>query len=246
MKTIFIDAKYDGEIKLNKESINYFTNNKIKTVALFASVQFLELGDVKKELEKNNIKILTTKAKRTDKPIQVLGCDCYQDSFEDNTITKADAILYIGDGMFHPQALLFAQRNNKTIKDIIIWDPIAKNMKIINKNEINENLKKLKANLKRYIAANIIGILVTTKPGQQYLDDAIKLKSGLEKQGKKAYIFIDDTFNLDLLENYNFIEAWVNTACPRIGLDDHMNTNKALINIKEAFGPIKALEELHF
>ena len=70
------------------------------------------------------------------------------------------------------------------------------------------------------------------------------MKEHLEKQGKKAYIFIDDTLKLNDLENYPFINAWVNTACPRIGTDDIMATNKPLINLREAGNPVKELEEL--
>jgi len=75
---------------------------------------------------------------------------------------------------------------------------------------------------------------------------AKRLKEFLEKQGKKAYIFIDNNLDLRHLENYPFIDSWVNTACPRIGTDDIVNIKQPLINIKEAGNPVKALEELEF
>ena len=95
-----------------------------------------------------------------------------------------------------------------------------------------------------FINAQTLGILITIKPGQQYLNTAKNLKEKLEKENKKAYIFIDDTLNLNQLENYPFIDCWINTACPRIGQDDIVNIEQPMINLREANNPIKALEEL--
>src|SRR3989344_2102792 len=111
-------------------------------------------------------------------------------------------------------------------------------------------MNKTRANIKRYINAKKIGILVTIKSGQQYLNSALKLKALIEskeqnqEQGKKAFIFIDDTLDLKALENYPFIEVWVNTACPRICTDDITTIRQPMINLREAINPIKALEEI--
>src|SRR3989344_1403577 len=242
VETLFVDAKWEKEIVLGKPVLDHI--KKFKSVALFASVQYLKLDKAIHQLKDLGVEVLTTKAKRTDKEIQMLGCDAYHDSFNGSILKDADAILYIGDGMFHPKALLLAQIHEKAIKDVMIWDPIAEKMKSITKNDIHVQLRKMKANLKRYIMAKTVGILVTVKPGQQYLENALKLKDMIEKKEKKAYIFIDDTLRLDLLENYPFIEAWVNTACPRIGTDDHVHIKQALVNIRDAYDPEHALEFL--
>ncbi|MBI2140758.1 diphthamide synthesis protein [Candidatus Woesearchaeota archaeon] len=234
VQTIFIDGRWEKEIVLGNEVIEFLKKENIRSIALFASVQFLKLDKVNEQLLNLGIKSLITKAKRTDAPAQILGCDAYHDSFQEDITSDADAILYIGDGMFHPKALLLAQKEKSSVKDVIIWDPISERMTIIGKNEIEKQLQKVKANYARYLAANSIGILVTVKPGQQYLNLALKLKEKLENKGKKAFIFIDNTLDLKLLENYPFIEAWVNTACPRIGMDDVVSVSQPIINIKEA------------
>ena len=241
---LLIDAKWEDEIKLTKELREHLRKNKIKSVALFASVQFTNLDNFIKELEKNKIKVNITKAKRTNENMQVLGCDCYEDSFEENIIKNSEGVLYIGDGLFHPKALLLSQIKSKNFKPIIIFDPVVNQIKEINKKEIEKQIQKYKRNLKLFINSKTLGILVTIKPGQQYLNSAKNLKEKLKEQGKKAYIFIDNNINLSQLENYPFIQCWVNTACPRIGTDDILNIEKPLINIKEAFEPIKALEKL--
>ncbi len=241
---IFIDAKWQGEINLTKELENYFKKNKINSIALFASIQFTNLDNFIKQIEKLGIKANITKAKRTNIPLQILGCDCYENSFKENIIKNSDAVLYIGDGLFHPKALLLSQIKSKNIKPVIIFDPIANQIKEINKKDIERQIQKIKRNLKLFINSKTIGILVTIKPGQQYFSSAKKLKEKLEQENKRAYIFIDDIINLNQLENYPFIQSWVNTACPRIGTDDILNTEKPIINLREAMNSIKALEEL--
>ncbi|MDA1196854.1 MAG: diphthamide synthesis protein [Nanoarchaeota archaeon] len=240
--TLFVDGIWEKEIVLGKEVLEFFAKEKIASVALFASVQFLQLDTVRKQLQEAGIVVKETKAKRTHVQTQVLGCDAYHDSYSDEL--DADAILYIGDGLFHPKAILLSQARKKSIKDIIIWDPVSVMMKKLGKSDIERQWKRREANIKRFIAAETIGILVTIKPGQQYLHLAEKLRADLVKNGKKGYIFIDNTIDISLFENYPFIDAWVNTACPRIGMDDIVNVRQSLVNIKEAFDPVKALEEL--
>ena len=241
---LLIDAKWEGEIKLTKNLANFLKKQNPKSIALFASVQFTNLTNLIRQMKKLGIKINTTKAKRTNERLQILGCDCYEDSFNDPIIQNSDLILYIGDGLFHPKALLLSQINKQNPTTLAIFNPIADKVELVNPSIIFNQIKKATRNLKLFINANLIGILVTIKPGQQFLEAAKKLKEKLEKEGKKAYIFIDNTININDLENYPFIQAWVNTACPRIGTDDILNTNHTLINIREANNPIKALEDL--
>jgi len=243
---IFIDAKWEGDIVLEKKLEDYLNKNKINSLVLFASVQFSNIDNFIKEIEKKGIKVNITKAKRTSKPIQILGCDAYHDSFETPILDESQGILYIGDGYFHPKALLLAQIKSQKIKPVIMWNPISKTIQVLDEKIIQDQIKRYKRNLRLFVSAKTIGILVTIKPGQNYFQTSKKLKSYLEAQGKKCYIFIDNNLDLRHLENYTFIEAWVNTACPRIGTDDIVNIKQPLINLREASNPIKALEELKF
>jgi len=245
MQVVTIDCKWDKEIILGDSFLDYIKKNKIKSVAMFASVQFMEVATVRKQLEDLGVKIHITKAKRTNAPMQILGCDAYHNSFDEDIIGTSDAIVYIGDGYFHPKALLLSQiYENKAFKPVVIWNPVLQKTEIIGVEDIQKQVSTTKANLLKYVHAKTIGILVTAKPGQQYLPNAKRLKKKLEAEGKKAYIFIDDDIQINLFENYPFIDAWVNTACPRIGTDDHVNISQPLINLREANNPLAALEKL--
>ena len=59
----------------------------------------------------------------------------------------------------------------------------------------------------------------------------------LEKKfsDKKIYFFVDDTVSLNQLENFNFIDMWINTACPRIAIDDAEWFSRGVINLNDAY-----------
>jgi len=81
--------------------------------------------------------------------------------------------------------------------------------------------------------SEIIGVFVTTKWGQEYKNTALKLKE--KHPGKKFYFFIGDNFADIEIENFPWVECWVNTACPRIGQDDILRHKKPVVNIKDIF-----------
>jgi len=243
VKTIFIYAKYKGEIKLSDEILEYLREKKVKSVALFASVQFLELDDVKKQLEESEVVVNVCSAKRASVEGQLLGCDCYSDCFGEGVIGNSDAVLYIGDGGFHPSALVFAQVG-KEIKPVIVYSPISKSFRVLGVDDIKPQIEKTCVNLRKFINCEKIGILVTTKPGQSHLSLALKLKKQLENEGKKVFVFMDNKFDFSGLENFNFIECWVNSACPRIGTDDILNISVPVVNIADSFNSVESLERL--
>ena len=78
MKTLFLDAPYDGKVELCQETLDYLKDKKI---ALYASVQFVgNLDRVREQLTENEINFVTSKADRTHVEGQLLGCDNYHNS----------------------------------------------------------------------------------------------------------------------------------------------------------------------
>jgi len=207
MKTLFIESKYKGKINLNKIKIDKLP----KRLGLITTVQFVDyLNKIKNFLEKHNKRILIAKGNQKH-PAQILGCDI---TSAEKIKNNADAFLYIGDGRFHPLGLAM-----KTNKDVFCFNPLNNHFSKINKDKIISYKKTLKIKKIRFLSANNIGILVSTKPSQNKIKKAVEIKNKLEKKHKKCYIFCFDTLNLNELENFPFIEFWLNTACPRIQED---------------------------
>jgi len=58
------------------------------------------------------------------------------------------------------------------------------------------------------------------------------LKRLAEKHGRAAEIFLMDLVSPDLLEGYR-VDAWVNTACPRIAIEDYLLYKKPILTPPE-------------
>ena len=52
---------------------------------------------------------------------------------------------------------------------------------------------------------------------------------------KQAYIFMANTIDFVQLNNFPFVQCWVNSACPRIGLDDKNKVDKPIVNLEDVF-----------
>ena len=57
---------------------------------------------------------------------------------------------------------------------------------------------------------------------------ALKLKRSLAKHGKKGYLLALEHIGPELIDFYP-VDAFVNTACPRIAIDDSVKYGKPLV-----------------
>ncbi|MFH0831848.1 MAG: diphthamide synthesis protein [archaeon] len=189
---------------------NFLKNNpQLKSIGLTASLQYLGLLPVlTEEFEKNRIKVITSKGNLTRHEAQVLGCDV---NAAKNIGKKVDIFLLAGSGKFH--AVQIADATSKQVF-ILSGNRIEK----LKTEEIEIMKRKRLGAIKNFLAGKEIGIIVSTKPGQENMEEALKIKNILEKKGRKAFLFIADTININELENF-LCQSWVNTACPALVLD---------------------------
>lgn len=203
MKTLFIPAKLKNlSVKLPKSQIAKLP----KKLLLLYAIQYKGLAkQIKQQLQANNIIVSKTQ--------QVLGC---------SKINTKLPVLLISTGDFHAKSLylqiqpIYLLKNNKIIK--------------IPQSEINKLKTQRKTALIRFLNADKIGILVSTKPGQNKLNLALKLKQKIEKKykgQKQVFIFISNNIDINQFENFQ-IDSWINTACPGLTVD-----NSSIINYDE-------------
>lgn len=226
---MLINANYDADVKLNEETIKHLSQYKV--VGLYAAIQFVErLETVIKQLEEAGLTIVSSKPDRTDAKFQILGCDVYKSNYKHEI--EPDVFLYIGDGLFHPRALVLVQKDEQKYRDVVIYDPVGDEMRILDEEHGKPILRKYRGGLMKFINAENIGLFVTLKWGQQQFKIGMKLQEKYPK--KKVYIFIGDTLERNNLLDFPFVQQWVNTACPRIGFDDNIDSNVTMINITDA------------
>ena len=236
MDVLFLDAPYAGEVKLCSKTIFFLKKQKVKTVGLYASVQFCNnLDKVKEQLKQLNIELISSQPDRTHVQHQLLGCDNYHQSLKllPAQLEKIEYYLYIGDGKFHPLALVYGQKDKAVVNEIICNDPIAKTFQLLDQTYLKVILRKYRASLMKFLTADTIGVLVTIKPGQEQFRPSIFLEK--KYPDKTFYYFIDNVISFDQLENFPFIEVWVNTACPRVGFDDQEKFRRGVVNLNDAF-----------
>ncbi len=220
---IYAPLHYDLGKEFNttaKSLIDYLKKEKIKKIGLTTTVQFIKyLKILKTELKKEGIEAIIGKGKRTTDG-QVLGCN--YSSAEVN----AGTIVYLGDGLFHPLGIHYA-----TQKRVILLNPFDSKVREL-ADEKNDFLKKRILLIERAKEANNYAILVSTKEGQNRISEAQKIKKELEKAGKTAKIYTMDFISNDTMLGVK-AEAFINTACPRISIDDFMQYKLPIINKTE-------------
>lgn len=222
MKVKFIEAISDQDILPAVK--NNISKIKYKKIGLISPIQHaIHLKEVKKYLEEIGKQVYIVKGSSNAKyKGQVLGCD---QSSALKLEKKVECFIYIGTGKFHPLGVFL-----KTEKPVFLINPYTKKLETISQKEKKTYERKRILTIYKVKEAKNIGILVSTKPGQYNLKEAEKLKKKLEKDGKNAFIFLFETLNSSEFLNFKWIEAWINTACPRIIEDEF---KKPIINAEE-------------
>jgi len=199
MRTIFIPAKIKTNSDLDELKILDVSKRLPKNIAISYSIQFVDLARKIKEIlsKKEKHKITTF--------IQVLGCS--KPNFPKNT----EAVLLIGSGKFHAVGLEF-----ETKIPVYVFNDYK--LEKVSEEEVKKLETKQKASYLKFLNSESVGILVSTKPGQENLGKSLKFKQEIESKGKKVYLFIENNINVNEFENFQ-IDSWVNTSCPRMDMN---------------------------
>lgn len=222
MKVVHIEAKLKSNILLPED----FIDSLPEKIIVFTTIQLIDsLPGIVSQLKNAGKKPIVVKTNHTKHEGQLLGCNIEQ--YEEYTEKDFEGFLYIGDGMFHPKALAWKNANKK----VFSYNPFTDKSSEIKPEDVENIKKKHKAALSKFILSKKIGVIITTKPGQFMLKKALKLKE--QYPDKEFFFFVDNTYNFDSLEDFPFIDMWVNTACPRIGLDDSIRISKPVINVDD-------------
>ena len=148
---------------------------------------------------------------------QVLGCD-----FSAARV-PCDEILFVGSGSFHPAGIALY-----TGKRVIAADPFTMRISIFEPDELR---KKRYVAIGRALDAKSVGILIGMKSGQCKLNEAIALQKRVIAKGLEAYLIALEEITEERLLGYK-VDAFVNTACPRLA-EDFIHFKKPVLSINE-------------
>jgi 2-(3-amino-3-carboxypropyl)histidine synthase len=188
-------------------------------LGLVGSIQHLHLiFDFKERLEKAGFEVVVpVGGARLSFPGQVLGCNY---SGDDDTIGH---YLFLGSGDFHPIGLVM-----HTGKPLALLDPYTGDASEMSLERIERILRQRFGLIMAVQDAQTFAILIGEKPGQMRRTLALRMKKMLAKHGKKGYLLALEHISPELISFYP-VDAYVNTACPRIAIDDSVRYDKPLI-----------------
>ena len=209
MRTLFIPAKSTTPVDVPREVLEKLPSR----VALVTTVQHHHcLPDVRRRLEGMGRAVQDIHGSHSTLANQVLGCN----TFPAEQLSKVDAIFYIGSGEFNPKALAL-----RTGKPVHMYHPVTGEYSVLSSEEVERLRKRERGALARFLSAKHVGLLFTTKPGQFPIQMQLRQLGALEKRypEKEFHVLVDNSFNYAALENFPFIEVFLNTACPNIAYD---------------------------
>jgi len=194
-------------------------------IGLTTSIQHIdELDNAKSLLTKLGKTVVIGNAGQLSYPGQVLGCNY---SNAKSIADKVDAFLFIGGGLFHALGIALT-----TFKPTIIIDPYDNRAYLITA-EAKKILNQRFTSIQTAKNAKTLGILIGLKPGQKHLEQALEVKTLAKKCGKSAFLLAGREINPDLLMDFPNIDAYINTACPRISLDTPRKFQKPILTVNE-------------
>ncbi|MEM2546975.1 MAG: diphthamide biosynthesis enzyme Dph2 [Candidatus Bathyarchaeia archaeon] len=195
-------------------------------VGLATTVQHVQtLDEAKEMLIRNGKTVMVGDAGRLNYPGQVVGCDY---SNAKSVAEDVEGFLFIGGGRFHALGLALS-----TSKPTVVADPYEKRAYSIDE-ETQKVQRQRWASIQEAHKAKTFAILVGLKPGQKRLEEALTIREKLEKAGKDAYIFAIREITPETVMNFQTVDAYVNTACPRVSIDVPSKFSKPMLTMNEA------------
>ncbi|MEM3617300.1 MAG: diphthamide biosynthesis enzyme Dph2 [Candidatus Bathyarchaeia archaeon] len=223
--TIYIEARATISVTEAVEKALPLMANWHK-VGLATTVQHVQtLDEAKEMLIRVGKTVMVGDVGRLNYPGQVVGCD-YGNA--KSIAEDVEGFLFIGGGQFHALGLALA-----TSKPTVVADPYEKRAYQIDE-EAQKVQKQRWASIQEAEKAKSFAVLVGLKPGQKRLEEALAVREKLEKAGKDAYLFAVREIAPEMVMNFPTVDAYVNTACPRVSLDAPSKFSKPMLTINEA------------
>jgi 2-(3-amino-3-carboxypropyl)histidine synthase len=214
--TVAVDEAVEDAIPLLKDW---------SKIGLATTVQHIQLLDqVRERLVRAGKTVVIGDSGRINYAGQVTGCNYTNVK---SIADEVDAFLFVGGGRFHALGIALAAS-----KPTIIADPYEGRAYSISENA-QKIVKQRWASIEQALKAKVFGVLVGLKPGQLHLDVALRVKETIEKSGKTCCLLAIKEVTPESLLEFPTIDAYVNTACPRISLEAPAKFSKPVLAVNE-------------
>ncbi len=191
-----------------------------------------QLGPVMTKLEEKGFEVKIGKKNNLMMEGQVFGCDF---STSQPLSDEVDAFVFLGESEFHAVGVALA-----TAKPTFMLDP---HMNEVTDMQKAAELRRKKAILAVYQAldARVFGVITGLKEGQKMLGRSKWISKRLEMNGKKVIQIALREVTPERLAPHRDIEAFVQTACPRISIDG-FGFDRPVLSIPQADALVALME----
>ncbi len=220
---LYIEARANVEVD---DALKAHIDEIPQKVGLLASVQYVHLLPKAKSLLESAGKtvFIGTGDSRICYPGQVLGCNCSSALAVNDDV---DGYLFLGEGDFHPLAVAFGAP-----RKLLVLNPITGELRNLDDKRDRMLRKRFAAICVAQDAQKFL-VIVCGKIGQRRSEAADAIVGKLKAAGKTVYRLVTDEINPAALISYQ-VDAYVNTACPRIAMDDSVRYEHPMLTIPEA------------
>ncbi len=230
--TFLVDAIDDvGFDEVVDTAVKALAPYKRLGVATF-SQHLHELRHVKEKLETKGFQVSVGKGNSLMLDGQVFGCDF---STQYPMRDGVDAFVFLGESEFHAVGLALA-----TGKPTFMLDPYMN--EVTDMHDVAEERRK-RAVLAVYKAldARVFGVITGLKEGQKMLGRSRWISKRLEMSGRKVVQLAMRDVTPERLAPHREIEAFVQTACPRISIDG-FTFDRPVLSIPQADALVALIE----
>jgi 2-(3-amino-3-carboxypropyl)histidine synthase len=222
------DVKFDSVID---RSIPLLKGYRRLGLATF-SQHLHELQPAKERYESAGFEVHLGKQNNLLFQSQTFGCDfstIYPMSKE------VDAFCYLGESEFHAVGVALA-----TGKPTYVLDPYLDEIRDM-KEEAEIRKRRSILSVYKALDADVFGVITGLKEGQKMLPRTRWITKRLEMQGRKVVQLAMRDVTPDALAPYRDIQAFVQTACPRISIDG-FTFDRPVLSIPEADALVRLME----
>jgi len=202
----FVEVRSDIDVApVVRDALKVIDGHRIGVVTTVQHIH--KLRDIRNQIESQGRECQIGQGdNRIRYPGQVLGCN-----FSSAQAIDVDEYLYLGSGLFHALGVSLA-----TGKQVVAADPFLRKISVP---DVRAIVRQRYAVIAKALDAGTFCVLIGTKIGQRRSDLARELVQEARQRQCKAYAVSVNEVSPWLL--YQFpADAYVNTACPRIGIDE--------------------------
>jgi len=222
--TVYIEARSTVNVEgAVTQALSLLT--KYNKIGLATTIQHVQtLDTVRESIVRAGKAVAIGDAGKLNYPGQVMGCDF---SNVKSIASEVEAFLFVGGGKFHALGVALA-----TSKPTVAADPYGNTAYSVDE-EAKKILKQRWTSIQETANAKTVGVLISLKPGQKRSEEALKIKETLEKMGKNVLVFALREIQPEMMLSFPTVDAYINTACPRISVDDASKFRKPMLTTNE-------------